>query len=190
METMAGKNALREINSKYGVPRATLYRWMRVFDVVKPWEKTYKSIVNRCGNNPLYREQGIKCRITVDELRQLWERDNAEAMEEPSIDRIDPAGDYVFHNCRYLEMRENGGRKRRGTIVGLPQGPHYNEDYSRLCREFIKKTGGLDPLARIFDVYRTTVARWAKGYRPTGTTRYILAQEIKKRMRQSGKRKT
>lgn len=66
----------------------------------------------RC-NNPnyydfaLYGGRGIKYLLTNSELESLWSRDGASQMKRPSIDRINPDGNYEFGNCRYVEMVEN-----------------------------------------------------------------------------------
>lgn len=81
-----------------------------------PWHNTYTCIISRCTNTnnesyPRYGGKGIKCLITVHELKELWIRDNACDMERPSIDRIDPDKDYNKENCRYIELTENIRRK-------------------------------------------------------------------------------
>ena len=80
----------------------------------KPWTKTFSGIKYRCKNNPFYFKRGIKCFITSEELKKLWFRDKGYSMDRPSIDRIDPKGNYEYSNCRYLELSENA---RNGRIT-------------------------------------------------------------------------
>ena len=74
--------------------------------------KTLKNINFRC-NNPkdskfqYYGGKGIKNSLTLIQLMYLWERDGAEAMKQPSIDRIDSNSNYTLENCRYIEMDVN-----------------------------------------------------------------------------------
>lgn len=88
--------------------------------VKKPlWYKTYRNISRRCNDEnhktyQYYGGRGIKRLITRRQLGILWERDGAKFMERPSIDRIDPDGNYTLENCRYIELSENCGRSRRG----------------------------------------------------------------------------
>jgi hypothetical protein len=78
-----------------------------------PWEKKFHNINNRCTYKlHHYYKKGIKNFMTVEDIHYLWNRDNAEKMIEPSIDRIDSNGDYTLSNCRFLELEEN--KQRRG----------------------------------------------------------------------------
>lgn len=87
------KDRKRKINANYSK------RW--------PWIKTYRSIVSRCNSHSFYIKKGIKAQIGVVELKKLWFRDKAFNMKVPSIDRIDPRGNYTFGNCRYVELKEH-----------------------------------------------------------------------------------
>lgn len=81
---------------------------------LRPWEITRNGILTRCKNNKRYVERGIKCRINLVELKQLWFRDKAWLLKCPSIDRIDNDGDYTFDNCRFIEKSIN---TRRGLLL-------------------------------------------------------------------------
>lgn len=81
-----------------------------------PWEKTFHSIESRCNDRKRrYFLNGIKKKITKEELKFIWFRDRAYEMIQPSIDRINPDDHYYLNNCRYIEMSEN----RKNTRVGL-----------------------------------------------------------------------
>ncbi len=74
--------------------------------------KIYHNVWGRC-NDPRtnryerYGGRGIKCLLTVQELELLWERDKADELKIPSIDRIDNNGNYTFDNCKFIEFRQN-----------------------------------------------------------------------------------
>jgi len=83
----------------------------------RPWFNTLNYIKARC-NDPRnkYFKLGIKCFITEEQLLYLWQRDKADLMKWPSIDRIDSTGNYHLDNCRYIEHSLNsrlGGLKQR-----------------------------------------------------------------------------
>ena len=77
-----------------------------------PWLWLLYGARARCRNKNIpcygrYGGRGIKCLLTKSEIKFLWDRDNAAAMECPSLDRVDNDGHYCIENCRVMEMKEN-----------------------------------------------------------------------------------
>ena len=77
-----------------------------------PWHYCLINIRQRCNNikNPAYKHygaKGIKCLITEDELKTLWFRDKGYELKRPSIDRIKSDKNYIFKNCRFIELSDN-----------------------------------------------------------------------------------
>lgn len=86
----------------------------------EPWKQTFKNIRTRCENPnhssyKKYGAKGIKNNITIEELKELWERDSAGSMEKASIDRKEHDKDYTFENCRYIEFKKNSAREHWTT---------------------------------------------------------------------------
>jgi hypothetical protein len=84
----------------------------KIYYKLYPWKRTLIHIKQRCDNKNAkifkqYGAKGIKNLITEEELKELWFRDKAYEMKEPSIDRIDSDGNYEFSNCQYLEKLKN-----------------------------------------------------------------------------------
>ncbi len=79
-----------------------------------PWGRHYNNARQRCVN-PKRKDRssykGIKFLMTVEDFKFLWFRDKAFNLRRPSIDRVNPRGDYIISNCRFLEMRENCQKK-------------------------------------------------------------------------------
>ena len=77
-----------------------------------PWLIIFDHIKQRC-NNPKckafkwYGGRGIKCLITIEEIKKLWLRDKAKLLKRPSIDRKDNDGNYTLKNCRFIELHDN-----------------------------------------------------------------------------------
>ena len=89
------------------------------------WIRTHDYIITRITNKSSHSYEdykNIKVDITTSDLKNLWFRDKAYLMKQPSIDRIDNNKGYTLENCRYIELWDNvrrnstGGRpkKRRG----------------------------------------------------------------------------
>lgn len=88
-----------------------------------PWKFVLRGIKNRCENKNVseykyYGGRGIKCEITVEEIKFLMERDGYWNMKRPSLDRIDNDENYTIYNCRFIECSENSLKM--------------NEDHNRL----------------------------------------------------------
>ena len=65
-----------------------------------------------------YGGRGIRCNLTFDDLLHAWNRDGAEHMARPSLDRIDNDGHYEPNNIRFRELYDNisDGTKVRDKI--------------------------------------------------------------------------
>lgn len=91
----------------------------RKFQLKNPWYSHLASARQRC-NNPncisysKYGGRGIECLLTNDEVAYLWQRDKAERMYVPSLDRKDPDGDYRIDNCRFIPQADNSARVHAG----------------------------------------------------------------------------
>ena len=84
----------------------------------KPWYSSYANAKKRCRLVEIDAYEGIEFNLTEDEVKELWRRDRASSMKKPSIDRIDPEGNYYFDNCRFIEHTENVSRRRTETLRG------------------------------------------------------------------------
>jgi hypothetical protein len=98
--------------------KKTLLRKHNNYNKKFPWKKTLSNIKTRCNNINSkdykdYGARGIKCLITAAELKVLWFRDKAYEMKEPTIDRKNNNGHYIFDNCRYLENKDNIIKRNR-----------------------------------------------------------------------------
>jgi len=77
-----------------------------------PWARTASNIRWRCkdlrvNNFEYYGGKGIKCLIKSSDLKISFMRDRAYNMKNPSIDRIDPDGNYTPENTRWIEFSRN-----------------------------------------------------------------------------------
>lgn len=87
-----------------------------------PWIVSYNKAHQRCNNEKCnaykkYGGNGIKLLMSLNDFWFLWTRDNANKMDRPSIDRIDPDGNYELTNCRFIELKENMKRARTSHKV-------------------------------------------------------------------------
>ena len=54
-----------------------------------------------------YGGRGIQCELTMEDMRFLWARDQADTMKRPSLDRIHNDHGYTRQNCRFIELTQN-----------------------------------------------------------------------------------
>lgn len=99
--------------------KAYKLKWIMDKFKEQPWRRHYVSIKARCAikdpSHKHYRSyflKGIKCFISLDDVKYLWFRDNASKLKKPSIDRIDADGHYEIPNCRFIELSENSRRPK------------------------------------------------------------------------------
>ena len=129
-----------------------------------PWIKTYDNIYQRC-NNPnnisykYYGLKGIKCLITVEELKFLWFRDKAYNMDKPSIDRKNSKKNYTLENCQFIENIVNSQKDISKAILQYSKDGTFIKEWksmteaslklnilcsgiSQCCKEYLKTSGG------------------------------------------------
>lgn len=104
------KKCWNKNNEKY----AEVWRLKRIKNA--PWYGHYMAARKRCRKKyGLYYRKKIKCFLTLEDVKRIWLRDKAWALERPSLDREDSRGDYTAQNCRFIEWIENcrqGGLNR------------------------------------------------------------------------------
>jgi len=112
-----------DYSKKYYVankPRiASRKRWRQKYDLDYRLSAVLKTIIQRCNDSrhatyKFYGGKGVQNFLTLNDLKTLWVRDNANKMNRPSIDRVDSDLHYTFTNCRFIEHAEN---IRRGVVV-------------------------------------------------------------------------
>ena len=89
---------------------------------VTPWMLHYNAALQRCQStnsviSKNYKNKGIRFYLTETDVWILWKRDKGWLLEAPELDRINPRGDYIFHNCQFLEERDHarkGNEDQRG----------------------------------------------------------------------------
>jgi hypothetical protein len=106
---------------------------------LNPWKFVLKNIVSRCTNKNLrdyrwYGAKGIKCLITVDEIKELWFRDKAYTMKKPSIDRENSKKNYTKDNCRFIEHIENISRARRKPVIQYDLQGNFIREWESILR--------------------------------------------------------
>ena len=84
---------------------------MRSYYKKNPWARKYNTSLLAA------KRKNLEHTMRTADFKELWFRDKAYELKEPSIDRIDRHGGYVKENCRFIERRENCGRDNRGRVA-------------------------------------------------------------------------
>jgi hypothetical protein len=116
-------------------------------------------IKSRCENPnvPCYKNyggKGIKCLLTEQDLIKLWERDNGNELNRPSIDRKNPEGNYEFSNCQFIELEENIVKERRKPVLQFS-----------LKGDFLQRYISLSHAAECLNIAKASIWQNIKGKR-------------------------
>jgi hypothetical protein len=88
--------------------KACKRRYNHRLDERKPWYRYFRNALGRCGSKEHhYYKAGIKCLFRPDDVKFLWERDQAYLMDYPSIHRKNNAENYTVENCEFIELSEH-----------------------------------------------------------------------------------
>src|SRR3990167_4910641 len=83
-------------------------KWQATYLKKNPWAKFYGYSKARAPRI------GVKHKMKVIDFKYLWERDRADELKRPSIDRIDPKKGYVLENCRFIDRGLNTSIAHKG----------------------------------------------------------------------------
>lgn len=114
---LMGKMSASIFKQRYGEATRFMARRRARGDYSTPWVRAFNNIKGRCENPETnlqycyYGGRGIKCRITVAQLKLAFYRDRAFLMKQPSVDRINSKGHYTPKNTRWIEFAENRVRR-------------------------------------------------------------------------------
>ena len=92
-------------------------KWDTKYNDTHPWYRFKRVIASRCKLNPGYNGERkfVRNIINTQELKELWFRDEAYKLKQPSVDRVDNDGNYTYENCRFIEQRENASKGNKLT---------------------------------------------------------------------------
>ena len=138
------KMTLKKCVEKYGEAGEYIYNRKKSGNLSLPWTIAYNNARSRCAHENTSRSKnyfgvGIKMNITPSEMKKLFFRDKAWELKCPSIDRIDPEGDYTIENTRWIDFSVNRAQRYMSN-------PHRKVVYDRIKKfvleEFSKTKWG------------------------------------------------
>ncbi len=136
-------------------------KYNKEYNLLNPWKRILGNINYRINTNepritPYYKEKGIKNFLTEQGIKELWVRDNADAMLLPEIDRKDNNKNYTLENCQFIEMILH--RKKDNSKIIL----QYDLD-----GKYIKAWNSIKEASEQLNICDTGIIQVAKGKRIT-----------------------
>ena len=147
---------LKKEKEKYLQNPEIAFQQYRTYKRKYPWRIVWKSINERCYNPKTesykrYGERGIQNFLTVEDVKFLYERDNAYLMKKPTIDREDNDGDYTLDNCRFIEKSENSAKDKRKPVLQYDLNGSFIQEFISVAdanRHFGRIDSHIDAVAR------------------------------------------
>tara|TARA_A200000113_G_scaffold131513_1_gene118296 strand:- start:68 stop:619 length:552 start_codon:yes stop_codon:yes gene_type:complete len=100
------------------------YEQARAYSRKFAYQKWENTLANQCRRRA--RDYALKCEITPEIIKEMYQRQNGKcfwlkiplipskqkkALNQPSVDRLDPSGDYTIDNCVLCCFFANIGRR-------------------------------------------------------------------------------
>ena len=99
----------------------------------EPYYKAYYRAKSRCAPTGSYKKRGIKCLLSIKDIRYLWFRDKAYLMKEPTIHRKVSSKGYTKENCQYLERKIHGSKHGKESWKKIYQNPKICKQCGKLA---------------------------------------------------------
>lgn len=91
------------------------------YNKLHPWYTHYCALKQRCNYRKYhsyhrYGGRGIKCLISLNDLKEIWFRDKAYNLTRPSLDRINNNGHYSKDNIMFIEHNKNCSKQGKRYV--------------------------------------------------------------------------
>ena len=98
-----------------GAQRARKYEALQRWRKKNPWYVCLRAAKQRCNNKnhdsyPNYGGRGIRCLLTLKEIKQLWVRNKAYNLKKPSLDRKHEDKNYTLDNGHFMDDNVTSGQ--------------------------------------------------------------------------------
>ena len=105
---------------RYGAIADHIIKYRKTHRKGLPWSTAYHNIYGRCNipttnKYSFYGGRGIRCLISISELKETYIRDSAWMLKHPSVGRINHDEDYCLANIRWQEFRTNRTGRPKGS---------------------------------------------------------------------------
>ncbi len=143
-------------------------KYNRLHDLLKEFFSILDTVEESDSGKEFHPVYISSCRVLITkrldqlftEIKELWFRDKAYEMKQPSIDRIDNDDNYIFNNCEFIEKDENSIKNKRKPILQYDLQGNFIREYQSVKEASLKTLNKYKYISAIANGIKQTKFIW------------------------------